>query len=129
MESKDNNEMLVFICDNKSFSFAMTLFFKKNGQNLLDTYDSSESFLEKLSQYAKDTKICIDNSLKPEMSSLALAKQLHEDGYARLYLLSGWNFGEKGKYERGYLPAPYEIPDYLTAVFKDEDDMFKMVQS
>jgi hypothetical protein len=126
MEAKDNNELLVFICDNRLFSFATAKFLKQNGQKLLDTYDSSESFLEKLSQYTKDTKICIDNSIKPKMSSLTLAKKLHEAGYTRLYLLSGWNF-VKDKYERTRPPAPYEIPDYLTAIYKDSDDILKML--
>ncbi|CAL7964400.1 hypothetical protein GAMM_90010 [Gammaproteobacteria bacterium] len=113
-------EKLVFICNDDGLIYVVDCYFKKE-QRPLDVYRNADSFLEKLSQYAKDIKICIDNSIKPEMSSFALAKQLHEAGYTKLYLLSAWDFDEKKKYEREYLPAPYELLEYLTAICKDEN--------
>jgi hypothetical protein len=117
MEAK--KEKLVFICDDNGLTNAVDYYFEQKKRSL-DMYRNAGSFLEKLSQYTKDTKICIDNSIKPEMSSLALAKRLHEAGYTKLYLLSGWNF-ENGKYESERPPAPYELPEYLTAIYKDEN--------
>ncbi|CAL7961541.1 hypothetical protein GAMM_240004 [Gammaproteobacteria bacterium] len=115
---------LIFICHDESYVYLVNSYFKDKNISL-DIYRDTDLFLEKLSQYAKDVKICIDNSIKPEMSSLALAKQLYESGYIRLYLLSGWDFDKNMEHEIDYLPAPYNIPKYITAIRKDE----KMLES
>ncbi|CAL7961428.1 hypothetical protein GAMM_220005 [Gammaproteobacteria bacterium] len=53
-----------------------------------------------------------------KLNGFDVAKQLHEQGFTRLYLLSGRTF-EKGK-----------VPGYLTVIMKtDTDAIFKLVDS
>ena len=70
-------------------------------------------------KYDKDIMIWIDHEFKgSKLNGFDIAKQLHEQGFTRLYLLSGRRF-EKG-----------EVPDYLTAILKtDTDDIFKLAAS
>ena len=64
-------------------------------------------FLENLSKYDKDTPICTDHSLNCEIDGFDVARRLHEAGFSRLFLLSGW---EDIK----------EAPSYLTVVSKPD---------
>ena len=59
-----------------------------------------------------------DDLLSSKLNGFDVAKQLHEQGFTRLYLLSGRTF-EKS-----------EIPDYLTVIMKtDTDAIFKLAES
>lgn len=98
---------LVIIDDNRMFLNALDLLFE---DKVVDTYDSPLRFLENLSRYPKDTKICTDNDLCSNANGIDLAKQLHAAGYTHLYLLSGKDF------EAG------EVPDYLTVIMKMDTD-------
>ena len=58
----------------------------------------------------------MDHDFKSQMNGIDLAKQLHEAGYTKLYLLSGTTF-KKG-----------ETPDYLTVLLKgDMDALMRLV--
>lgn len=104
---------IVFISDCKLLAEAVYLYFRK--KTTIDMYNDPEIFLEKLSEYDKHTKICIDNSLKTKIGSFEIAEKLYNAGYIRLYLLSGWDF------EKGY--GPKELPHYLTPLLKGFDIM------
>ncbi len=103
----DDEEMLV---DGLS-----TLLFERTGK-VVDKYYNPEEFLTNLAQYAKDTKIFMDNDFKSNITGIELAKQLHEQGYTNLYLFSGKDFNNG------------EIPSYLTLISKtDTDNLFSFV--
>jgi len=70
-----------------------------------------ESFLNNLSKYDKDTIMLIDHEFKgSKLNGFDVAKQLHEQGFTRLYLFSGRDF-EKDM-----------IPDYLSVILKTDID-------
>jgi hypothetical protein len=98
---------VVFISDYKSFE---TIFEYLRSKTTADMYNDPDTFLESLSQYDKDTKICIDNGLKTKIGSFDLADKLYSAGYSKLYLLSGWDFKNDDE--------PRELPNYLTPLFK-----------
>ncbi len=76
---------------------------------ITDTYHSPEQFLECAAKYAKETKIYLDNNYKSSfLKGINIAKILHEQGYQRLYLLSGDVFEEN------------DIPSYLTVIGKND---------
>ncbi len=77
----------------------------------MDQYLRPEDLLKNIHRYAKDTKIYLDNNYdnSPE-KGVDIAKKLHEQGYERLYLLSGDYFREG------------ELPEYLTVIRKDDID-------
>lgn len=105
---------LVVIDDVQMFADSMTNFFRSKDLEV-DTYYSPKRFLENLSQYAKNTKICMDNDFGGQITGFELAKQLNEAGYTQLYMLSGKTF-EKG-----------QVPSYLTMLLKgDMSDLDKL---
>lgn len=90
---------MVIVEDNETLSnnFACFLF----DDRIVDQYLKPEDLLENLHRYAKDTKIYLDNNYDNSwLKGVDIAKELHEQGYTRLYLLSGEAF-EKG-----------QLPDY-----------------
>ena len=72
-----------------------------------------------LSKYDHNTIMCIDNEFKDsKLSGFDVAKQLHEQGFTRLYLVSGREF-ERDK-----------VPEYLTTILKDDiDTIVKLTES
>ncbi|CAL7961460.1 hypothetical protein GAMM_220016 [Gammaproteobacteria bacterium] len=98
---------VVFISDYKLFE---TVFEYLRSKTTVDMYNDPETFLESLSRYDKDTRICIENSLKTKIGSFELAERLYIAGYTKLYLLSGWDF-KNGD-------GPRELPHYLTPLHK-----------
>jgi len=98
---------LVIIDDNELLVDSLVDFFQ-NKDVVVDAYYKPKNFLDRLSQYAKDTKICMDNDFNDCMTGVELAKQLYESGYTQLYLFSGKDFGKD------------EIPDYLKVITKGD---------
>lgn len=98
---------LVIIDDDQLFADSLANFFKDKFAGVEAYYDPNR-FLKNLSQYAKDTKICMDNHFQNHISGIELAKQLNEAGYTKLYLLSGKTFEKR------------EIPNYLTVLLKGD---------
>ncbi|CAL7961192.1 Sensor protein [Gammaproteobacteria bacterium] len=82
----------------------------------VEAYYHPKHFLENLSQYAKNTIICMDHDFKSQMNGIDLAEQLHEAGYTKLYLFSGKTFEKK------------EIPDYLTVLLKGDVNAFMQLK-
>ena len=72
-----------------------------------------------MSKYDKDVAMCIDHEFKnSSLNGFDVAKQLHEQGFTKLYLFSGREF-EKS-----------EVPDYLIAIQKtDLDALIKLIDS
>ena len=68
-------------------------------------YYSPNVFLQNISKYDKDAIMCIDHEFKgSKLNGFAVLKQLHEQGFTRLYLFSGREF------------AKSKVPEYLTAI-------------
>ncbi|CAL7964394.1 hypothetical protein GAMM_90007 [Gammaproteobacteria bacterium] len=92
--------------------------FESNGKKV-DIYYNPDDLLNNALKYDKDVIVCVDHEFEGnKLNGFDIAKQLHEQGFTRLYLFSGRRF-EKGK-----------IPDYLTAIMKtDIDAITKLAES
>ncbi len=98
---------LILVDDDEKFVQNLVMFVF-TGQTV-DKYYDPYHFLENVSKYAKDTRICLDNNFAAaDLRGLDIAKKLHEQGFTRLYILSGEVF-EKN-----------QIPDYVTVIRKDD---------
>ncbi len=70
-------------------------------------YDNPYTFLDDRHHYDKNIPICLDDDFNtPELHGRALAEKLHQEGFTRLYLISGTKFNE--------------LPDYLTVLDKNK---------
>jgi PAS domain S-box-containing protein len=100
---------VVLVDDDEIFSNNLVTYIF--GGKVVDQYLNPEDLLKNVHRYTKDTKIYLDNNYFTSMrTGIDVAKELHEKGYERLYLLSGEVF-EKGK-----------VPNYLTVIRKDDID-------
>ena len=107
----------VIIDDEQTFADSLAGYLKNQSYVEIHTYYSPKRFLENLEQYPKDTKICMDYDFENQINGVELAKQLHQDGYTKLYLLSGKDFSKE------------TIPDYLTVILKSDVEGFdKLVE-
>lgn len=98
---------LILVDDDEKFVQNLLMFIFA-GQ-MVDKYYDPHHFLANVYKYAKDTKICLDNNFAvADLRGLDIAKKLHEQGFTRLYILSGEVF-EKN-----------QIPDYVTVIRKDD---------
>ena len=71
-------------------------------------------FLESVSSYATETPIYLDNNFATdELKGIEIANSLYQQGYTRLYLLSGESFLDN------------EIPHYITVIRKNDIDSIK----
>ncbi len=103
---------LIIVDDNENFIRNLVLFIFND--KLVDEYYDPHHFLANVAKYSKDIKIYLDNNFATSsLKGLEIAKQLHEQGYTRLYLLSGDNLKKD------------EIPAYLTVIRKDDIDNIK----
>jgi hypothetical protein len=85
----------------------------------VDTYYSALEFLQYVSIYSKDTKFLIDNQFKSEkITGIELATKLHELGFYRLYLFSGWDFANDSS-----------VPHFLNIIAKPDTDAVKLLVS
>jgi len=107
---------LVIIEDNRSFAESIITYLQElrstqDHSYQVDHYTHPHTFLENLSQYPKDTKISVDNDFGvPDLNGLQLAQKLYEQGYTKLYLLSGTEF------------SIGEVPSYLGFILKTDLD-------
>jgi PAS domain S-box-containing protein len=105
---------LVVVDDDKTFVQNLLKFISPG--RTVDKYYDPYHFLENLSQYAKDTKIFLDNNfIKTDLRGLDMAKNLHEQGFTRLYILSGEVLDKT------------QIPDYVTVIRKDDLDTLQKI--
>jgi len=103
---------LIIVDDDKTFVQSLALFVF--GDKAVDQYYDPDSLLKNIAQYSKDTPIFLDNNYSNStMKGMEIAKQLHEQGYTRLYILSGEVFKQS------------EIPNYVTVIRKDDIDRIK----
>lgn len=109
-QDKNQRVYIVIIDDNELIINATVTFFEYKNKKA-DKYYKPESFLNNLSKYDKDTIMLIDHEFKgSKLNGFDVAKQLHEQGFTRLYLFSGRDF-EKS-----------EVPNYLTVILKTDID-------
>lgn len=105
---------MVFIDDEKLVTD--TIIAEYYSHLLIDQYSNPFKFLDSIAIYPSDTKFIIDNYYYAEDSStyeidgIEIAKQLHDKGYTRLFLLSGEKFA---------------VPDYLTLILKSDKEKIK----
>ena len=99
----------VVVDDVKMFADSLARFFR-NRDLVVDVYYNPRNFLDNLTQYAKDTKICLDNDFREQVDGFTLAKELYAAGYTKLYMFSGSDFKTK------------EMPNYLTVLRKGDMD-------
>jgi len=102
---------VVIVEDNNLLADSLAELLNKLGKKA-DVYYDGNKFLENYEKYTKDTKICLDYTLG-KITGVDIAEVLHEAGYTKLYLLTGW--------DRETL-AEHHIPDYLTVLSKDDMD-------
>jgi len=115
----DSRKVNIVICEDDELlaNIEAGLFRSKNKQ--VDVYYNPDNFLKNISKYDHNTIMCIDNEFKDsKLSGFDVAKQLHEQGFTRLYLVSGREF-ERDK-----------VPEYLTTILKDDiDTIVKLTES
>lgn len=108
------NVDLVLVDDDKLFSHSLVNFLLKDKK--VDYFEDPNEFKKSLSKYSKDTLIYLDNTyVEADIKGVDIAKALHELGYTRLYLLSGYEF------KLG------ELPEYLITIRKDEVEKLRAV--
>lgn len=101
----------VIIDDEQTFTDSLATFLRSKSPAIaIDTYYNPKRFLENLSQYKKDIKICLDYDLEHNIDGIELAKQLYKDGYTKLYLLSGKDFNKEDEM----------LPSYLSVILKSD---------
>lgn len=99
---------LVIIDDDEIFSDSAALFFASKAISV-DVYHDPQSFLDNLSRYSKEIKICTDNGFGGNyITGIQLIKKLKDFGYNKLYLLSGTDFDKR------------QVPDYVTPIMKGD---------
>jgi len=77
-----------------------------------DVYINGASLLENFAQYSKDTKFCLDYKVG-SITGLEVAKVLHEAGYKKLYLLTG--------YDEDMLREMVDVPSYIIKILSKTD--------
>jgi PAS domain S-box-containing protein len=106
---------LIIIEDDESLGEGMVAYLEDVCRVVL--YQSPHAFLKDLSQYSKDTRISLDNDFRiSDLNGLQLARQLHDQGYTNLYMVSGKDFEEN------------ELPHYLTFILKTDPDLLKKLK-
>lgn len=106
-EKAQSDVDLVLVDDDKAFAHSVMNFLLSDKQ--VDYFEDPLSFKQKIGSYPKDTLIYLDNNFKSAgVLGIDLARELHALGFTKLYLLSGDVF------------KPGELPDYLTAIRKDD---------
>jgi Response regulator receiver domain. len=110
------NVDLILIDDDEMLVDTLSEVFERQGKKV-DKYYKPNKFLENLSRYPKDIPICVDNDFKNSINGIELAKKLHTDGFTRLYLFSGKEFGKN------------EVPPFLTVISKtDLERIYKILE-
>lgn len=104
-----NRVDMVIVEDNEDLLECMVNYIFND--KVVDQYIRPDDFLKNIHRYRKDTKIYLDNNYADSwLKGIDVAKELHEQGYERLYLFSAdtWHKGE--------------IPSYLTIIDKGDVD-------
>jgi len=117
-QSQNKNSLahvhMVFVDDEKMVTKAIIEEYYNH--LIVDQYSNPFEFLECVTKYPKDTKFILDNYYYAEdggtypIDGIEIAKQLHDQGYTNLFLLSGQNFS---------------VPDYLTLILKTDKEKIR----
>ncbi|MFO0320371.1 MAG: ATP-binding protein [Neisseriaceae bacterium] len=101
---------LVLIDDDELIVQSLTQFLLNDKK--VDTYHSGIEFLRSAKDYDIDTKFLIDLQFKgEETSGIEIAIKLHELGFNKLYLFSGWD-----------LSGDSSVPYYVNVIEKTDID-------
>lgn len=95
---------LILIDDDENFAkiIMLTVF----GDFNVEYYTSPSYFLRHTSKYPKDIKICLDKNFAEDIDGITLARNLHEQGFTKIFLVSG-----------DHIPQD-SLPEYITVVHK-----------
>ena len=85
---------------------------RKRGK-IVDVYHTGEQFLENFEKYLKDTTFCFNYSIGGNLTGKDIAVRLHDAGYTKIYLYSGW---QRSSIEE------FDLPDYLHVILYAELD-------
>jgi DNA-binding response OmpR family regulator len=110
MNKSQSQPAFVLIEDNTLFAEVFKKYFMDEG---VDHYSDPRKFLAVVDQYPKDTKIILDHAFPAPITGIDVAKELHQKGYTRLYLLSGDVLDR------------VTVPDYITVILKSDPDAVK----
>jgi hypothetical protein len=102
----------ILVDDDKKFADMLMRYIFQG--DVIKHFEDPQVFMSKVNNYPKDTRIYLDNRYQSAgIDGFTLAKQLHEEGYTKLYLLTGDTF-ESGT-----------TPDYVKVVRKDDIENIK----
>ncbi|MEI8054866.1 MAG: PAS domain-containing protein [bacterium] len=109
---------VIIVEDKRDLADTEGHFFENHGKKVA-VYYNPDDLLKDTSKYDKDVIACIDHEFEGnKLNGFDVLKQLHEQGFTRLYLFSGRTFTKE------------EVPDYLTAIVKtDIDALTKLAES
>jgi hypothetical protein len=103
---------VVILHTNTALADSLAALLRKRGQTV-DVYYTGEKFLENFEKYLKDTKFCFNYSLGGNLTGKDIAIRLHDAGYTKIYLYSGW--------QRSTIDE-FDLPDYLQVILYYESD-------
>ena len=112
-DSAKRNADIIIVDDDKKFAESLMNYVFID--NVVRYFEQPQKFLEQVSKYPKNTRICLDNNFVDDagVNGISLAQELHKLGYTDLFLLSG-DMIEVDK-----------LPDYLTAILKTDIESIK----
>ena len=111
-EKKDKVDLVIVWHDDFPADAFSNLLRNKYGKKV-DLYYKYDDFLENFRKYPKDTRICLNYTQdKKDKTGIDLAKIIYPEGYADIYLFTGYN--------QWYLDKEGGVPDYLPVLFKHE---------
>lgn len=96
---------LVLLEDNRDFAQTVEYLYRFQGEgSRLAVYQTPYELFYYLPYYSKDTPICLDYQLGCPASGLDIAQVLHDRGYRKLYLATGFSMNQQ------------ELPDYIQLI-------------
>ena len=96
---------VVIIDDDQLLANSLANFFQNKFMRAA-IYHHPDQCLKHITEYQKDTIICMDYDFKATINGLELAEKLHQLGFTKLFLFSGKQF------------AAEKLPGYLTVILK-----------
>src|SRR5262249_54840251 len=103
----------VFVEDDLDYARSLIDFIFDNDPHAYH-FQFPDALYAELDEHPKDTRIFLDNQYgHGQKTGLQVAKELYEQGFTHVCLLSGQRF------------RPGEIPDYVTVIAKDDFEAIK----
>jgi PAS domain S-box-containing protein len=104
---------IILVDDNESFANSLIWFVFANEK--VAWFQDPEQLRKALSRYSRKVPIYLDNNFaSASITGLDFAKELHQSGFEKLFLLTGENLSQR------------DVPTYVTLVGKHEIDKIKL---